>query len=343
MILLNTFPVLSGRIVLPIRGIWFAELEVDAPTLPSRVTITDGANTWLGVVKEARAINGGSRVAAYIVGQELDDDVIPRGFNICTAIVPIRYVAGVWASKDITPDVSAYPLSSWCLTKQSKMDALKLLADTLGVNWRVQPDGFIWLGRDLFLPAKEPGVLIETTRDSFVYGVSDLSAKPGVTCGPLTDMKQITRVEHRIDETGFTSRLSWSEAAATPFDAAVRHYTARIDFFGAYFGTIIKQNPDDSVDVRLDDVRFPGLMMVPLALGLPGVRVKVVPGARVAVEFKAGNPAQPMATVWGGGTVLQLTLDATIIKFNGGILPVARQSDLAGPYPISSGNPSVLS
>lgn len=131
-----------------------------------------------------------------------------------------------------------------------------------------------------------------------------------------------------------------------------------VDHLAMYPGKVTGQT-GQTVDVTCDDVRIGDVPAVPLQLGLPGSEVQVSPGARVLVGWHGGDPRKPYATTWeGGATVLSLsvdaqtqiqinggtllTLDGALVKLNGGTLPIARQTDTAGPYPIVGGNPTVL-
>lgn len=131
-----------------------------------------------------------------------------------------------------------------------------------------------------------------------------------------------------------------------------------VDHLACYPAKVVSQS-GQTVDVECDDSRVGQLSRVPLQLGIPGGEVTVLAGARVLVGWHGGDPRKPYATTWeSGATVLtlnldastkiainggsMLTLDGTVVKLNGGVKPIARVGDTAGPYPITGGNATVL-
>jgi len=90
-----------------------------------------------------------------------------------------------------------------------------------------------------------------------------------------------------------------------------------------YPSTVQSQGADYSVDVLPDDetVRGLGLSSVRIKHGIPGVRVRVVKGARCLLGFEAADPSKPYVSLWDAGSV-------EAIEFNGSTRPVARVGDL---------------
>lgn len=148
---------------------------------------------------------------------------------------------------------------------------------------------------------------------------------------------------------------------------AVKGVFTRIDYYGKYRAKVISQSADGKkLDLKPDDVRLPQMKDVPLRLGLPGLEVKVPPGGYVNVGWEGGDPRKRYCEAWDPGasateiTIVataslsvegasvsvsasgNLELDGNLTTLNGGVLPVARQTDTAGPYPIVGGNPTVL-
>ena len=98
-------------------------------------------------------------------------------------------------------------------------------------------------------------------------------------------------------------------------------------YLRSYECTVEAQNDDGTVDLLPDDaaVRGTGLQSVPIYHGLPAVTVRVVPGARVLLQFVRGDPSKPYASLWRSGDIEE-------ISFNGGQAPVARQGDPVAVY-----------
>jgi hypothetical protein len=98
-------------------------------------------------------------------------------------------------------------------------------------------------------------------------------------------------------------------------------------YLRTFEATVERQASDGTLDLLPDDerIRGTGLQGVPIYHGLPGVTVTVVPGARVLLQFVAGDPTRPFASLWRSGDIEE-------ISFNGGQAPVARQGDPVAVY-----------
>jgi hypothetical protein len=99
----------------------------------------------------------------------------------------------------------------------------------------------------------------------------------------------------------------------------------RLDFLALYPAKAVAQNADGTLEVVPEDQRIPSMAKVPIRTGVPGVAVKIAPGARVLVGFAGGNPKAPIAYVWEGATVTELKVSATAIILNDGATPVAKE------------------
>lgn len=127
---------------------------------------------------------------------------------------------------------------------------------------------------------------------------------------------------------GDLDRVKWGLAQF------VRAVFSRIDYLALYPAKVIAQRGDGSLDVVPDDGRFAGLSGVPVRYGIPGVTATVAPGARVLIGFAGGDPSRPIAEFWESATLISLS-------FAGGVQPIARVGDAAGPFAIASGSPIV--
>lgn len=111
------------------------------------------------------------------------------------------------------------------------------------------------------------------------------------------------------------------------FDRIIAHVMRDRVYLRSYECAVEAQNADGSVDLLpdSDEIRGTGLQSVPIYHGLPGVTVRVVPGARVLLQFVGGDPSKPYASLWRSGDIEE-------ISFNGGQSPVARQGDPVAVY-----------
>jgi hypothetical protein len=87
---------------------------------------------------------------------------------------------------------------------------------------------------------------------------------------------------------------------------------AHLDYLALYPGSVLKDYGDMHVDVQVDDPRLGALTRVPIWLGLPGVSVKVSPGARVLVGFHQGDPELRYCDLWRGEGLREVQLTASV-------------------------------
>lgn len=76
--------------------------------------------------------------------------------------------------------------------------------------------------------------------------------------------------------------------------------------------TVVLQYADDTVDIRPDDQSLlgNGISSVTIRHGLPGVRVRVLQGARVLFGFESGDLSKPYVSLWDPAAIDQLILGA---------------------------------
>ena len=136
-------------------------------------------------------------------------------------------------------------------------------------------------------------------------------------------------------------------SVGSAFEAMVRFVMRDVRYHKHYSATVQSQL-GDKVHLLPDDpsIRSNGLTEVQIMHGLPGVSVRVLPGTKMTLFFLNGDPKEPRAALWEGGSIE--------IAFNDGVMPFARVGDaialtsaVAGPYPvtgvgiITAGTPTV--
>lgn len=110
--------------------------------------------------------------------------------------------------------------------------------------------------------------------------------------------------------------VTWDSVKASFFRLA-RASNPRVDYMCAYRGTVVSQT-GQTVDVRMDDPRIPGMSGIPLQPGIPGATVEVFAGARVLVAFENGDPAKPVALLWDQGAhAARVSLPADLLELGG--------------------------
>ncbi len=321
--------VLRARITMPRTGAWVADLVLDAVRAPTgRVTLAtfDGGLTLVGTVERGGAYADTAQVRVVGGAGGLSRDVAPKAYRALPAQVPLSETlrdVGETLSPDASPQVLATVLPMWTRDQTSASRALTMLADACEATWRVLPDGAVWVGDDTWPAAAEGAydVLRESPSEGrMVLGVEAPRLLPGTTY----DGRRISVVIHTIDDEGVRSELWFEREAEGPrLVGGLRRLLAkllwRVDFLALYPAKVVTQNSDGTLEAKPDSLRLPGLSRVPIRAGLPGVDIKVAAGARVLIGFAEGDPARPLALIWGEPGMTELHI--------GGERPVARQGD----------------
>lgn len=108
----------------------------------------------------------------------------------------------------------------------------------------------------------------------------------------------------------------------------------RVDYYALYTAKVVKQNTNGTLELQPEDARFqallPGLTSVPIRYGIPGVKVEIPAGGRVAVGFEGGNPQFPVVVFWDNSLVTKLVMEADKIYLGGDTLtePAAKGQTL---------------
>lgn len=101
------------------------------------------------------------------------------------------------------------------------------------------------------------------------------------------------------------------------FFSAVAAASPRAAYNGLYRGVVVSQGAQ-TVDVKLDDPRLPGMSALPIQVGLPGATVEMAAGARMLVAFENGDPARPIALLWDqGAQARRISLPADLLELGG--------------------------
>jgi hypothetical protein len=89
-----------------------------------------------------------------------------------------------------------------------------------------------------------------------------------------------------------------------------------------YRGVVVSQ-AGQTVDVKMDDPRLPGMAALPIQVGIPGAIVQIKSGARMLVAFENGDPAKPIALTWQAADAGRVSLVADLVELGGeGLTPI---------------------
>jgi hypothetical protein len=87
----------------------------------------------------------------------------------------------------------------------------------------------------------------------------------------------------------------------------IREVMSDVDYHALYPAKVVSQS-GQTVDVVTDDPRFGSVTGVPIRTFAPSVEVTVVPNARVAIGFEAGDPSKPYAAWWEAGSLTSVAI-----------------------------------
>lgn len=340
LVTINGVTVLNGTVLMPLVGIWTADLVIDQPNgqgfdAGTKVTISSADGFELsGVVAPDRTGDFLDAVHVRVLGGAggMAKTATPRSYVQPSAFVRdvlsgLARDSGETISDTISSNIGQTNLIAWATTAVPVTQALLSLIEIVspGSNWRILANGSLWLGAESW-PASNTTfeILTENPAErSFQLGVETLSIVPGVS---LSGVGNVNQVQHQLSADAIRS-VVWTDVAGTqrglPFAIAsmVSQAIPGIDFFALYEATVKAQSADlTTVDLQPADSRLPGMGKVPLRHGLPGCKVQIANGSKVLLGWKAGDPSQPYAALWAGSESVQSIQLA-------GNTPVARQGD----------------
>lgn len=361
---LNGYPIIQGTVEIPRTSRWVADLQVDAPdasVVSGALALAIGDKLTLA----GTALRSGSfvdRVSVRGVGGAggLLKLLPAKAYQGVPLRIPLQEALAA-VSEKLSQTADAAVLNTF-LPKWSRIagpcseEVRSLMRVTGGAAARVLVDGSLWVGTETWPDSGLRPQDYDVIDDRHWLGEMTLGMEvptllPGTTFLER-HVEEVTYVFSR-DKVRVQVQFAGDPASSTtePLSTSSANDLADIidrslkpqRFMRIWPAQVVKQNGDLSLELKLDSPDVPGLSNVPLRTFAPGVVLKVAPGCRVGVTFEQGDPQKPVAVLWeqAAGTATQLSLNATQIILNGGVLPVARAGDTAGPYPIVGGNPSI--
>jgi hypothetical protein len=101
----------------------------------------------------------------------------------------------------------------------------------------------------------------------------------------------------------------------------IRYVMRETAYHRISLATVAAPSDGSTVDLMPDDpdIAASGVQGVPVLYGIPGVKAKFLPGAKMLLFFLSGDPKQPRAMCFDGS--------AAEITMGGGVMGVARVGD----------------
>lgn len=310
---------LSARFTFPRTGAWQADLRIDNPddvTGAVTINVEDGRLLLVGTVDRGgnwqdvdflRVIGGTGGLAKAATPKHYSSA------SIGVVMSDLLRDAGEKLSATSDQGVLSTPLASWTTSAlpTGQMIALLLKTSTLAANWRVLPNGALWVGVETWpesglLEDDDYQVLSEDpTRMTANLGVEVPLLMPGTTLGG----RNVSYVEHRLDSPETRTEV-WFETDAPAaddrlrraFGAMVRGANPSTAYAPILWATVVSQG-GDTIDVQPVDVSRPTMAGVKLFAGLPQWTLQLAPGGHVLVGWGSGDPSQAFVVGFGADVV----------------------------------------
>lgn len=217
-----TVPTANGRNILraqlfvPRRGVWHALVSVEAEDttdLTERIDLAFGDATWSGFARRSGAHHG--RVQLFVVGGAggMQRELEPRYYVDSQARILIDDLmreTGEELSSSVGAEVTSTSLARWTRARGRGGALLSDLARVLGVDWRILPDGSVWLGAETW-PDVE--LVYDVVAEAPAHDQAELAVdEPSLTAGVTLAGRRVSYVSHTIDPAR-TRTSVWYEAA----------------------------------------------------------------------------------------------------------------------------------
>lgn len=345
MIFLNALRAARLRTFTPWTGVWVADVDVDladVPIMPSgRCALTVGLSApMLGTIDEdhagrfgasgrARVIAGGAGWGKSVAERQFHSD----GIGVLNTIVIAATAAEV-------EEIAAPAIPP----KRLGIDYFRLAgpaSDVLeGLPWYVTPQGVTVVGpRTPLPPSPNLEIISWDPATSRAEIASDELVLPGTV---LADVRfgtaQIRDVEQTWDEDGARA-VAWCKTgvpsveleggplAGGPLANAIRGLARdpSAPFRAGYRYRVLQQLPDGRFILQVEDrdLGIPSSIAISLFPAVPGMTVKVTPGAIVRLSFLDGDRTKPVVDAFEESAlpVLEVTIGTLRFAVGEGLFP----------------------
>jgi hypothetical protein len=301
--------VLEGSLTLPLRGVWVADLDVNATSLATGAAslsyvVNGAATTFQGTIVESSPFGG--RVKVRLVGGagKMSNELPALGYGQVPASTIVRdvVVAASEALADgVADELRDTLLPSWHRAKGSGTRALTDLAEHLGVGFRMLANGTVWLGKETWTQAKAPFEIHGPDANGLaVYG----PVRPDLVPGTNLAGKRVSAVEFsfsgslRANVTLLKDASGNSDRAKKAQSAFVKQHLPEYERKDLYEARVIAQRSDGTLDLKCDNPLIGDAPGTPIYHGIPGCSVKVAVNARVKVGFDSASPTGRFCGLW---------------------------------------------
>lgn len=295
--------VTKGEIRLPLTGAWTAELEVQGTELlTGSVTLTVGDVDFTGTAKSEA--DQGNLVSVSVVGgaDGLGTECPPRHWTNSTSPVSVRSIledalgiGGERLSSDADATTTAVELAHWMRMRCTVADSLRGVLGPRAANWRLLPDGSVWVGPETW-PTVDPEHVVvgeQPTEAMLTIAIESADVRPGMTFLG----RQVSSVTYTVDDAAIRAHIAYGEARGgivADLAELIRRETAKVrDFGSVYLCRVVAQNADGTLELQPTTDALAGMSSVPLRAP-PGVsEIRVLPGTLVVLAFDNLDASRP--------------------------------------------------
>lgn len=315
----NGAPVVGGRITLPENGRWVASLALVSEELEEGASVVllsdDSQLSLVGTVLRG-AKSDSDQLDLLVVGGagKLDDSVEAQGYESTTAeIIASSICSAVGESLAPSPELSTLLLPSWSRAEGPASQALDALSSEIEIPWRVNALGLVEFSV-LSYPTSDDEAAVELERDEaageLVLSVEMPRLMPGTTIRGV----EARTVIHDLES--LTTRVFYRgpERIRDAFAKLVRRALPQIDYLARYEAKVVRQLPDDTLELIPTDTRIGGLSKVPIRVPAPGFRLLVEGGATVLLGWDGGDPRKPFCEAFASGHTIRLDIKADEVR-----------------------------
>lgn len=323
---LNGAPCLAATITLPRRGAWTADVEtLNAPSVAAgaSVTLVLGSQSFVGTAHRVTRFEGRGFDVRIVGGRGWLSFLLPAAqfYQPTIRNVLDSALAAAGEALSSTSDLTSLTsnLDFWERSERTLGQELDAIARTAGLEWRVLPDGKVFLGTSAWAKASLTSYeVMEHAADAgrMVIAADDPVVLPGETIEGL----RASLVVHRVTEEATRTEIYIDDSVDRSLgvlDALVRR-SQPTDLHAYYPYQVIAQNADGTFELKAIDSRMPGLSRVRYEPATPGTEYTIGSGVCV-VGFEGGRETAPYIAAWKLGTPTTMALPVSSMLHLGAV------------------------
>lgn len=311
----NIYDIRTADLLLPKFGNWSAQIDFGGiDKVPSgRVILWYYGTDWHGYVIRS-GIQNAVGTAVLVGGRGglwRDNPTKMYDFQVAASL-PISEIlsdCGEVLSPTSDQSILGRYIPNWTRTSGEAGKQLTEICNKLDVVWSVLPDGSVYIGNYTYPPADDNNLTLQAHDPTLLYSCYNALAsavRPGMTLTPIDTPYRVVAAHYRAEMHNPSKLHVWYSdprkmTKHDPLRAGLAQFVREIvptDYHAAYEGKVVLQRANGTLDVILDNNKFPPISSVPLSVPFPGAKINVKPGDRVIVKFLEGDPTKYIAELY---------------------------------------------